>query len=68
VLADGPSRSVAELSGDGSDPTRGHLLGDREILTAVVLPPPLPGERADYERATSRRVAEWPLVEAVGRR
>lgn len=66
-VADGPTRSVAELFGDGSDPTRGHLLDDREILTAVVLPPPAAGERAAYERATSRRFAEWPLVEAVAR-
>lgn len=63
----GPARTVAALFGDGSDGTRDHQLGDREILTAIVLPPPLPGERGAYERATSRRFAEWPLVEAVAR-
>ncbi len=66
-VADGPPRSVAALFGDGTDPSRGDLLGDREILTAVVLPPPMPEERAAYERATSRRYAEWPSVEAVAR-
>lgn len=63
----GPSRTVTDLLGEGTDPTRGHLLGEREILTAVVLPPPLPGERAAYERATGRLLAEWPIVEAVAR-
>ena len=31
------------------------------------MPPPLEGERAAYFRATSRALAEWPLVEAVVR-
>ncbi|NUK36801.1 FAD binding domain-containing protein [Streptomyces lunaelactis] len=59
--------SVADLYGDGSDPTRAHLLAPQEILTAVTLPAPLPGERAAYNRAISRAEAEWPLVEAVAR-
>lgn len=58
---------VAELYGDGSDPTRDHLLGPAEVLTAVELPPPAPGERAAYHRAIARAEAEWPLVEAVAR-
>jgi xanthine dehydrogenase YagS FAD-binding subunit len=58
---------VAELYGDGSDPTRDHLLGPDEVLTAVGLPPPTPGERAAYRRAIARAEAEWPLVEAVVR-
>lgn len=49
------------------DPTRDHLLEAGEILTAVHLPPPVPGERAAYHRAISRARAEWPLVEAVAR-
>ncbi|MFD7445056.1 hypothetical protein [Streptomyces sp. NPDC059909] len=53
--------------GDGSDPTRDHLLTPKQILTAVTLPDPLPGERAAYNRAISRAKAEWPLVEAVAR-
>jgi xanthine dehydrogenase YagS FAD-binding subunit len=58
---------VAELYGDGSDPTRDHLLGNDEVLTAVSLPAPAPGERAAYHRAIGRAEAEWPLVEAVAR-
>ncbi len=63
-VGDGPPRDVASVFGDGSSH---HGLGEGEILTAVVLPPAVPGERAAYERATSRRFAEWPLVEAVAR-
>ncbi|MFI9610487.1 FAD binding domain-containing protein [Streptomyces sp. NPDC052023] len=58
---------VADLYGDGSDPTRDHLLGPEQILTAVTLPAPLAGELAAYNRAISRAKAEWPLVEAVAR-
>jgi xanthine dehydrogenase YagS FAD-binding subunit len=59
--------AVADLYGDGSDPTRDHLLGPGEVLTAVALPAPVPGERAAYHRAIGRAEAEWPLVEAVAR-
>lgn len=58
---------VAELYGDGGDPTRDHLLMPGEILTAVRLPPPVPGERAAHHRVTSRAYGEWPLVEVVAR-
>jgi xanthine dehydrogenase YagS FAD-binding subunit len=58
---------VAALYGDGSDPTRDHLLDPAEVLTAVELPPPAPGERAAYHRSIARAEAEWPLVEAVAR-
>ncbi|MGV9778920.1 FAD binding domain-containing protein [Streptosporangium sp. NPDC003464] len=58
---------VGELYGDGSDPARDHLLGPGEILVAIDLPPPVPGERAAYHRAIGRSEAEWPLVEAVAR-
>ncbi|MFG1642865.1 FAD binding domain-containing protein [Amycolatopsis sp. NPDC049252] len=58
---------VAELYGDGSDPTRDHLLGPAEVLLAVELPVPVAGERAAYHRAIGRAEAEWPLVEAVAR-
>ncbi|GAA0563093.1 FAD binding domain-containing protein [Actinomadura livida] len=58
---------IAELYGDGADPTRDHLLDPGEILQAVLMPAPTPGERAAYRRATAREMAEWPLVEAVAR-
>jgi xanthine dehydrogenase YagS FAD-binding subunit len=56
---------ISELYGDGSDPTRDHLLGSGEVLVSVLLPPPRRGERAAYHRAIGRFEAEWPLVEAV---
>jgi xanthine dehydrogenase YagS FAD-binding subunit len=66
-VAGGSDRLVAALYGDGSDGRHDHQLGGREILTGVLMPPPLKGERAAYFRATSRALAEWPLVEAVVR-
>jgi xanthine dehydrogenase YagS FAD-binding subunit len=66
-LAGGGSRSVASLYGDGSDGRHDHQLGEHEILTAVLMPAPLEGERAAYFRAISRATAEWPLVEVVVR-
>jgi xanthine dehydrogenase YagS FAD-binding subunit len=59
--------SVRDLYGDGSDPTRDHLLNEGEVLLAIELPAPESGERAAYHRAISRSQAEWPLVEAVAR-
>jgi xanthine dehydrogenase YagS FAD-binding subunit len=58
--------AVADLY-DGSDPSRDHVLEPGEVLTAIRLPAPLPGERSAYHRAISRFEAEWPLVEAVAR-
>ena len=58
---------VSDLYGDGSDPTRDHLLAPSEVLLTVTLPPPMPDERVAYHRAISRAEAEWPLVEAVAR-
>lgn len=58
---------VHDLYGDGSDPTRDHLLAAGEVLLAVDLPTATPGERAAYHRAISRHNVEWPLVEAVAR-
>jgi xanthine dehydrogenase YagS FAD-binding subunit len=57
--------SMAELLGDGSDPTRDHTLHPDEVLVAVELPVPADGERAAYHRTIARSEAEWPLVEAV---
>lgn len=56
--------SIADLYGDGRDPRRDHTLPAGEVLTRIVLPPPLADERASYFRAISRARAEWPLVEA----
>ncbi len=58
---------VAALYGDGSDPTRDHMLGANELLTRIVLPPPLQREKTAYVRAISRAKSEWPLVEALVR-
>ncbi|GGK72275.1 hypothetical protein Sme01_08370 [Sphaerisporangium melleum] len=58
---------VGELYGDGSDPTRDHLLPPGAVLLAVTLPPPQEGERAAHHRTAGRALAEWPLVEAAAR-
>ena len=59
--------AVGDVLGDGSDPSRDHLLASDEVLTLVTLPPPVPGEQAAYYRSIGRFEAEWPLVEAVCR-
>jgi len=59
--------ALRDLYGDGSDPTRDHTLTEREVLLAVDLPAPTPGEQAAYQRVAARSSAEWPLVEAVAR-
>jgi len=64
--ASGP-RSLSALFGDGSDPSHDHTLQPGELLTKVLLPPPLTGEKAAYLRATSRAEAEWPTVEVLVR-
>lgn len=64
--ASGP-RPVSALYGDGSDPRRDHILQPGELLTKILLPPPLTGEKAAYLRATSRAEAEWPTVEVLVR-
>ncbi|MGL4610460.1 MAG: FAD binding domain-containing protein [Trueperaceae bacterium] len=61
------SRSLESLYGDGSDPTRDHLLNPGEQLTSIQLAAPLANERASYLRAISRFEAEWPLVEVIVR-
>lgn len=60
-------RPLAELFGDGSDPTHDHTLDADELLTGVHLPPPVAGEKAAYFRAMARAEAEWPLVECLAR-
>ncbi|HHC07214.1 MAG TPA: hypothetical protein ENK55_00645 [Actinobacteria bacterium] len=66
-VAGGEDRTVAELLGDGTDPTRGDTLGTGELVTGVRLGPTDPGEATAYLRATSRLLAEWPLVECAVR-
>jgi xanthine dehydrogenase YagS FAD-binding subunit len=60
-------RDIPTLLGDGTDPRSTHALRPGQLLTSVVLPPPLAGEQAGYFRAISRARAEWPLVECVVR-
>ncbi|WP_420861361.1 FAD binding domain-containing protein [Algirhabdus cladophorae] len=54
---------VADLYGDGSIHDRDHLLNTNEILTHVILPPAVDGEKTAYFRSISRFEAEWPIVE-----
>ena len=61
------ARPLAELYGDGSETTADHTLAAGELLTQVILPPPVEGARAAYFRATGRALAEWPIVEAMVR-
>ena len=63
----GGRMSVAALYGDGSNARNDHNLPEGSLLTGVVLPPPVAGERAAYVRAIGRARAEWPLVEVVVR-
>jgi len=60
-------RPVSALFGDGSDPKHDHTLQPGELLTKVLLPPPLTGEKAAYLRAISRAEAEWPIIEVLVR-
>lgn len=66
-LAGGDEMTLAELLGDGVDPTRDNQLPEGEIVTSIMLPPPLTDETAAYFRSISRFAAEWPLVESVCR-
>jgi xanthine dehydrogenase YagS FAD-binding subunit len=59
--------TIAELLGDGSNGRADHALPHGEMITKIVLPAPLAGERAAYKRAISRAHAEWPLVEVCAR-
>lgn len=67
TLASGRSLSMAELFGNGDDPTRENTLAADELLTHVTLPAPVAGELAAYLRTIARARAEWPLVEAIAR-
>lgn len=54
---------IAEALGDGSSPLAETALAPGELITSVVLPAPVAGERGTYKRAIGRAHAEWPLVE-----
>ncbi|MCB8945658.1 MAG: FAD binding domain-containing protein [Ardenticatenaceae bacterium] len=58
---------ISGLYGDGSDHSRDHVLHQNEILTHVMLPAPIAGEKTAYFRSISRFEAEWPIVECVVR-
>lgn len=62
-----PSRSAAALYGDGSQTRNDHTLEPEALVTGVLLPPPLAGERSAYVRVAHRTWAEWPLVDVVAR-
>lgn len=66
VTGDGVA-TVAALLGDGGDATRHNMLPTGAVLSTIVLPAPVVGERSVYVRATSRARAEWPLVEVAVR-
>jgi CO/xanthine dehydrogenase FAD-binding subunit len=57
--------TIAQLLGDGTKGAADHALEPGEIIKSIELPPPVAHERALYKRATSRSLAEWPLVEIV---
>lgn len=59
--------TIADLLGDGTNGRADHTLAAGEVITAIVLPTALAGERAAYKRAISRSYAEWPLVEVCAR-
>jgi xanthine dehydrogenase YagS FAD-binding subunit len=66
-VAGGKAMPIAELFGDGKDPRREHTLDAGTLVTGVIVPRPVVGERAAYFRAISRARAEWPLVESLVR-
>jgi xanthine dehydrogenase YagS FAD-binding subunit len=59
--------TIGESLGDGTNASADHTLHQGEMITKIVLPPPLAGERAAYRRAISRTYAEWPLAELCAR-
>lgn len=65
--ADGTTRTMPIESlfvGPTVDPTREHDLGPGEILLAVRLPEPAPGQRSAYATAKEKQSQDWPLAEA----
>lgn len=58
---------MKELFGDGKNASADHTLKSGQLLTHIILPAPLPNEKAAYLRSISRARAEWPLVEVLVR-
>lgn len=67
TVAGTPPRNVPGLLGDGADARLTHTLAVGQVLTGVLLPPPVPNERGGYARVVHRAHAEFPLVEAAVR-
>jgi xanthine dehydrogenase YagS FAD-binding subunit len=62
-----PHLTIEQLLGDGSNGAADHALLPGEMIEAILLPPPAPGERGFYKRAIGRAYAEWPLAEVAAR-
>lgn len=60
-------RPIAAIYGDGSNHHRDHLLGKNELITKIILPATVKGEKATYFRSIARARAEWALVECTVR-
>jgi xanthine dehydrogenase YagS FAD-binding subunit len=56
---------IGDALGDGKATSAETALAPGELITAIVLPAPIPGERAAYKRVIGRAHSEWPLVELV---
>lgn len=67
VLVNGELRPLTSLYGDGTDPSNDVQLSPMDVVTGVLVPPPVEGERSAWFRLASRVRAEWPLVETVVR-
>lgn len=63
----GETRPISALYGDGTDRSKDHLLNDGEMITRILLPAPVAGEKATYLRVSQRAQAEWATVETVVR-
>ena len=57
--------AIAAALGDGTNGAADNALASGELISAILLAPPVLGERALYKRAISRTHAEWPLAELV---
>jgi xanthine dehydrogenase YagS FAD-binding subunit len=58
---------IAQLIGDGTDPTKTHMLKPKQLFTGFELAEPEAEEGAAWFRAMHRARAEWPLAEVVAR-
>lgn len=67
LTSSGRELAMEAFFGDGSDGRHDNRLEASELVTEVRVPTTGVGEWGAYQRATSRRFAEWPLVELVVR-